>query len=389
MAGPLDGLRVVDVSIMAAGPYAGALLGQLGAEVVKVEPPAGDGTRWVEPRQNGMGTNYLSMNVNKRGITLDFKREQDRKVALELVAGADVFLQNFRVGVIERLGLGWDAARAVNPRLVYCSVSGFGETGPLAREACADFIMQAYSGFAALNGQPGDRVEAFRFTGFIDLTTSIVAVQAVLAALLARARTGSGQKVDVSMLQAALEMQHTRLDELLGAGQAHRPSGSASGYLAPDGAYPALDGDVFLTVHDQAQWSGFCQALGHEEWLQDARFATTALRVQHRDALDALVRAVLKDRPVIWWLRALERRGVPCALAQHFEQLRHHVQVVTNGMVEELDTPQWGRLTVGGLPWHFARTPGEVRPPPVPGAETDAVLRDWGVRRADHEQVVP
>ncbi len=192
MPGPLAGLRVVDVSIMAAGPWVGALLGQLGADVIKVEPPAGDGTRWVEPLQHGMGTNYLCLNVNKRDIVLDFKVAEQRAQALDLAATADVFIQNFRGGVIERLGLGYATVAERNPRIVYCSVSGFGETGPLAQEACADFIMQAYSGFARLNGQPGDELEAFRFTGFIDLTTSIVALGRCSRRVARARKHGSG-----------------------------------------------------------------------------------------------------------------------------------------------------------------------------------------------------
>jgi crotonobetainyl-CoA:carnitine CoA-transferase CaiB-like acyl-CoA transferase len=374
MSGPLTGLRVVDASIMAAGPWIGALLGELGADVVKVEPPAGDGTRWVEPRQHGMGTNYLCLNVNKRGIVLDLKAPADRDRALDLIAGADVFVQNFRGGVIDRLGLGWDVARGRNARLVYCSVSGFGETGPLAREACADFVMQAYSGFARLNGRPGDALEAFRFTGYIDLTTSIVAVQAVLAALLARAGTGRGQKVEISMLQAALEMQFTRIAEYLGSGVPPAPLGSESPGLAPDRAFAALDGEVFVTAHDDAQWRGFCEAIGAPALVDDPRFATLQARVRHRTALHDAVAPRIAARPMIWWLRAFGRRGVPCALAQHFEQLRHHVQVRDNAMVAELQTLRRGRVTVGGLPWHFARTPGEVRPAPEPGADTATVL---------------
>src|SRR5690606_5343946 len=185
--------------------------------------------------QHGMGTNYMCLNVNKRGMTLDLKAEREREAALGLIASADVFIQNFRGGVIERLGLGYEAARQRNPRIVYCSVSGFGERGPLAKEACADFIMQAYSGFARLNGQPGEELEAFRFTGFVDLTTSIVAVEAVLAALLEREESGVGRKVEISMLQSALEMQFTRVAELLGAGEVPKSRGSRSRGLAPDG----------------------------------------------------------------------------------------------------------------------------------------------------------
>ena len=166
--GPLEGIRVMDVSIMAAGPWTGALLGMLGAEVIKVEPPAGDGTRWVMPTQRGMGTNYISMNVNKKGIVIDFKTPEGRRDALRLLSTCDVFVQNFRGGVIQRLGLDYESVCAANPRLVYCAISGFGEVGPLAKAGCADPIMQAVSGFARANGAPGDALEAFRFTGFLE-----------------------------------------------------------------------------------------------------------------------------------------------------------------------------------------------------------------------------
>ena len=213
---------------MAAGPWTGALLGMLGAEVIKVEPPAGDGTRWVMPTQRGMGTNYLSMNVNKKGVVIDLKTPEGRAQGMELLATCDVFVQNFRGGVIERLGFGYDAVREANPRLVYCAISGFGETGPLSKAGCADPIMQAFSGFARANGAPGDPVEAFRFTGFLDLTTASVATMSILAALLDRSRSGLGQKVEVSMLEAALEIQGTRIAELLGAGLRPGPMGSAN-----------------------------------------------------------------------------------------------------------------------------------------------------------------
>ena len=382
MPGPLTGLRVVDVSIMAAGPWVGALLGQLGAEVIKIEPPAGDGTRWAEPLQRGMGTNYMCLNLNKKGVVLDLKSPADRRTALDLAVTADVFIQNFRGGVIDRLGLGYAAVCAANPRIVYCSVSGFGEAGPLAKEACADFIMQAYSAFARLNGRPGEDLEAFRFTGFIDLTTSIVATEGVLAALLERESTGAGQKVEVSMLEAALEMQFTRVAEMLATGVAPHPLGSRSPNLHPDGAYPTLDGEIFVTAHDDAQWHRLCEALARPALADDPRFATNALRVAQRDALDAILEPLFRTRPMIWWLRALERRQVPCALAQHFEAIRHHVQVRENGMVEDVDTSRWGTVVVGGLPWKFATTPAAVHTPPIPGEDTQDVLADLVQRQA-------
>jgi crotonobetainyl-CoA:carnitine CoA-transferase CaiB-like acyl-CoA transferase len=374
VAGPLTGLRVLDLSIMAAGPWVGALLGELGAEVLKVEPPVGDGTRWVEPLQRGMGTNYICLNVNKLGIVLDLKAPEAREQAIRLAEGADVFIQNFRGGVIERLGLGDPVLRERNPRLVYCSVSGFGETGPLAQEACADFIMQAFSGFARLNGAPGDELEAFRFTGFIDLTTSIMATQAVLAALVEREASGLGQKVEVSMLEAALEIQATRVAEFL-AGRARLfPRGSESPGLVPDRAFATADREVFVSVRDASEWHGFCAAIERPELATDPRFRSNRARVEHREALNRVLEPIFRSRPAIWWVRVFERHQVPCALAQHFETLRYHAQTRANGMIAELDTPDWGKILVGGVPWHFSRTVCSVTPPPRPGEHTTLVL---------------
>ena len=384
MSGPLEGLRVIDVSIMAAGPWVGALLGQLGAEVIKIEPPTGDGTRWAEPLQHGMGTNYLCLNVNKQDIVLDLKKPEDRCAALDLIATGDVFIQNFRGGVIDRLGLGYAAVCARNPRIIYCSISGFGEAGPLAQEACADFIMQAYSGFARLNGALGDELEAFRFTGIIDLSTSIVAMQAVLAALLERESTGAGQKVEVSMLQSALELQYTRVAEVLGSGSSPKPLGSQSPGLVPDRAYAVLDGEVFLTAHTETEWRAFCTGIEQRNLAQDPRFETNALRVRNRAALDAIVEPVLAARPMIWWMRAFERSGVACSLAQNFEQLRYHTQVRDNGMIVDVETKGWGTVVVGGLPWHFSMTPGEVLASPVPGEDTSRVLAELAQLQAEN-----
>lgn len=366
----------MDVSIMAAGPWTGALLGMLGAEVIKVEPPAGDGTRWVMPTQHGMGTNYICMNVNKKDIVLDFKTDQGRRDAIDLMSTCDVFVQNFRGGVIERLKLDYESVCASQPRLVYCAISGFGETGPLSKAGCADPIMQAFSGFARTNGAPGDAVEAFRFTGFIDLATASVATEAILAALLEREVSGQGQKVEVSMLEAALEIQHTRYAELLGAGLVPSPCGSENPAFVPDGAYASRDCEIFVSVNTEAQWRGFCKALAMADLDSDSRFATNRQRVANREALNALIRPAFSERPAIWWLRVLQRNGVPSALAHHFETYRHHAQVIANDMIARFDTPQWGESFVGGLPWHFSDTPCQVTAAPQPGEHTEDVLAE-------------
>ncbi len=371
--GPLAGLKVLDLSIMAAGPWTGALLGMLGAEVIKVEPPDGDGTRWSLPIQNGMGTNFVSMNVNKKDITLDLKTDEGRAHALTLASGSDILVQNFRVGVMERLGLDYAKLKQTNPRLIYCSISGFGECGPLRQAGCSDPVMQAFSGFARFNGAPGDALEAFRFTGFIDLTTASVSTEAVLAAVNDRERTGFGQEVCISMLEAALEMQATRVAEYLGAATLAAPSGSASAAFAPDRAYQSLDREIFVSVCRPAEWGGFCAAIEQPELATDKRFSTNVMRVQARASLDAIIEPIIAKRPAIWWLRAFGKHAVACGLAHHFETFRYHQQIVENEMIAPTATP-WGEVVVGGLPWHFGGTPCEVLPAPAPDQHTAEIL---------------
>ena len=374
MRGPLAGLRVLDLSIMAAGPWTAALLGMLGAEVIKVEPPSGDGVRWHLPSQRGIGTNYIAMNVNKKDIMLDLKSEEGRAHGMELAAHSDVLVQNFRVGVMERLGMGYDSLQARNSRLVYCAISGFGELGPLNKQGCSDAVMQAFSGFARANGAHGDTVEAFRFTGLLDLATASVATSAILAAIMEREETGLGQKVEVSMLEAALEIQNTRIGELLGADVAPYPRQSESIALAPDRAFATLDREVFVTVHNDIEWAGFCRAIGAPELSTDTRFATNALRCERRAQLHALLEPIMQARPAIWWLRVFKRHEVPAGLGHHFDSFRYHQQIVANEMIKTLATPEWGEVAVGGLPWHFSDTPCEVRVCPKPGEHTAEVL---------------
>jgi len=372
--GPLQGFKVLDVSIMAAGPWTGALLGMLGAEVIKVEPPDGDGTRWVEPTQMGMGTNFLCMNVNKKGITLDFKSPEGIEYAKALVAQSDIFIQNFRVGVIERLGLDYESVKKINPGIIYCAISGFGEVGPLSKVGCADYIMQAYSGFARTNGPPGETLEAFRFTGFLDLTTASVATEAVLAAVLEREITGEGQKVEVSMLEAAYEIQATRIAEILGAKECPQPMGSQSRGLVPDRAYPSLDKEIFVTAHNDAEWERFCLAIEQPHLGQDPRFGSNAKRVEHREELDQLLMSIFNKRPALWWLRTFERHHLSAGLAHQFETFRYHQQVTENQMIEQVHTKDWGTVCVGGLPWHFSGTPCRITSAPKPGEHTQAVM---------------
>ncbi len=380
--GPLAGIRVIDLSIMAAGPWTAALLGMLGAEVIKVEPPAGDGVRWHLPQQRGLGTNFIAMNVNKKDIILDLKTKEGLDSAIALAGTCDVLVQNFRVGVMERLGLGYDTLRHVNPRLIYCAVSGFGEKGALAKEGCGDAVMQAFSGFGSANGAHGDTVEAFRFTGLLDLTTASVSTASVLAALMERETTGLGQKLEVSMLEAALEIQNTRIGELLGAGLVPTPRQSESSGLVPDRAFATMDREVFVTVHNDIQWAAFCKAIDRADLATDARYASNHGRVALRDELHATLEPIFKSRPAIWWLRVFQRNGVPVGIAHHFESFRYHQQIVDNDMITRLSTQDWGDISVAGLPWQFSDTPCKVTVSPRPGEHTEEIMAGLNVNGA-------
>lgn len=371
---PLAGIRVLDFSIMAAGPWAGALLGMLGAEVIKVEPPNGDGTRFGLPKQRGMGTNYIAMNVNKKGVVLDLKTPEGLEQALAIADTCDVLIQNLRVGVMDRLGVGYEAVRKRNPRIVYCSISGFGEKGPLAKAGCGDPTMQAFSGFARCNGPVGESVEAFRFTGLLDLITGTLSTALIQSALLERDVTGDGQHIDVSMLEAALEAQVARVADYVHAGLKPTPLGSESEGLVPDRAFATLDREVFVTVRNAAEWKGFCAAVAQPALLEDARFATNRDRVANRKALNDILEPVFRARPAIWWLRVFQRYHVPATIAHQFETFRFHEQVTANGLVTRLKTRDWGELTVAGLPWTFSSNPCRVDDACRPGEDTDAVL---------------
>lgn len=374
--GPLAGIQVVELTLMAAGPWTGVLLGKLGADVVKIESPAGDGTRWAHPSQQGMGTNFIAMNVGKRDVTLDLKDPDDLAVAHALVSESDVFLQNLTGGVADRLGVGYEELHARNPRLIHCSISGYGTGGPLGRERCGAPYIEAFSGLARLTGRQGAELEQFRFTGLMDLVTASVATESIIAALVDRKRTGAGQRIDVAMLEAALELQFTRFSEYLESGVVPRPQGSASSVVAPDSAFPALDRPVFVTAHNDAEWEACCQALARPDLLTDPRFESNAARVSNRDSLTAELSTTFREKPAIWWLRALTRHRVPVAVERDFDTLRNMVTVRDNEMIATVGT-EWGAVDVGGLPWKFSRTPGTVLPAPVPGADTD-----WARARA-------
>ncbi len=379
--GPLRGIRVVDISQAAVGPWAGMLLGQLGCEVIKIEPPAGDLIHYVKPWQNGVGTTYATMNLNKQGVILDLKDEGDRAAALELAAECDVMIENFRPGVVERLGIDYETVRQRNPKIVYCSVTGFGRRGPMKDIGCTDQHAQAFCGYGALNGEPGSDGELMRYYAHHDLTTAIIVAQAVLTGLWVREQTGEGQRVETSMLQAGLALQRVRFAEFAASGMEPKRNGSGISYCVPDQAFRCGDGrHVAVSAGSEAEWRALCQALGLDGLVADPRFATNRDRVRERTALIPILEEAFAGMASAWAYKKLNAAGVPASLFMDYEQQRHHAHFADNGMIVPLDKAPWGELAVGGLPWHFERTPGEVTAPPFPGEHTRDVLDARGLK---------
>ncbi len=369
-SGPLAGLKVLDASMGAVGPWAGVLLGQLGADVVKLESPAGDFIRNITPRKQGLSTTYISMNFNKRGIVLDLKDAAHRAVAHRLAAQADVFIENFRPGVADRIGVGYTELAALNPRLVYASASGFGSEGPMVGIGATDPHLQPFTGSCSVNGEPGGKLQRWRWYGHFDCTTAMCIVEGILSALLERSRSGQGRLVEVTMVEAALTLQRVRMAEHL-SGSTPGPMGSAISYSVPDQAFSTQDVPLAVTASSQREWRSLCKALDREDLAGDERFARNRDRIRNRAELIAILGDAFVQRPAQYWLDVLRRAFVPCALFTGYDEFRHNVHYIENEMLTRFATRDWGTIDMAGVPWRFERTPGSLRPGTQPGACTD------------------
>jgi crotonobetainyl-CoA:carnitine CoA-transferase CaiB-like acyl-CoA transferase len=378
MPGPLHGYRVVDLTSNVSGPLATMILADQGADVIKVEnPDRGDATRSASNQRNGLSASFLNTNRNKRSVALDLRDPEAKRALLRLVATADVFIQNFRPGVAERMGFGEDALRAVKPDIVYVSISGFGETGPYASKPVYDPIVQAMSGLATI--QAGSDMERPRLVRTIlpDKLTAVTASQAITAALLARERTGQGQHVRLAMLDAVIAFlwasdmgSQTFTDD-------ESPHQEAASRI--DLIYETATDYITVAVQTDGQWSGLTRALEKPEWLDDPRFRTPALRQENVDERLALTQAVLKTRTAAEWLEILTRMDVPCAPVLTRSALLHHPQVQANGIVVETEHEKVGVLRQARPAARFSVTPAAIRHgAPVLGQDTETILSELG-----------
>jgi crotonobetainyl-CoA:carnitine CoA-transferase CaiB-like acyl-CoA transferase len=378
--GPLAGVRVLDLCAYAVGPFAVALLAQLGADVVRVDPPYGDPIRMVQPTHGGEPTTYSSTSLGKRSIVLNLKESEDRDLALRLGAAADVVVENSRAGTMDRLGLGYDQLRVHNPDVVYCASSSFGDAGPLAPMGSTDPQGQAFAGFASLNGPSGGAPELLRYVALIDLTTSMYLVQAVLVGLHSRRRTGHGQFLRTSQMEAAIALQTTRLAEYLATGDAPEPLGASSSVVVPSNTYRCQDGAwIMVSARSNAQWTALCEAVDRRELGRDPRLASAPGRIEHRTEIDEALAAALSIAPAHWWSRRLRVARVPCARPRTLEDdVPEHLTVT--GALTRVSHPAGDTLAVGGAPWSFERTPAVVGDVVPPGRDSEAIR--MGLREA-------
>src|SRR3984957_8087268 len=379
--GPLAGLKVVDLTHVMAGPTCTLMLPDMGAEVIKIEKiPAGDDTRYmVPPRIGDEAASFLMMNRNKKGIALDLKTAGGAKVLRRLIGSADVLVENFGPGVMDRLGFGYPEIKKDHPALIYCSLSGFGRTGPYKHRRGFDLVAQAMSGIMSFTGEKSDGPPVKCGAPLSDITAGILAALGVLAVYTHRLKTGKGQWVETSLFEAALVQTYWQAAIALATGVAPKAMGSAHPLNAPYQAFEASDKWIVVGGANQKHWLRTLEVLGASELASDPRFATGGDRMTHLKQLEALLSARFRAPPAAHWLAALEEVGVPCGPVNDMLQALVDPQTIAREMVVEVEHASLGKVKTVGLPIKFSATPGKVRSgAPRYGEHTGAVLREYG-----------
>ena len=388
--GPLNGLKVIDLSHIMAGPACSMLLADMGANVIKVEkiPGGDDARRMVPPTVADESAAFLIMNRNKRGVALNLKTGAGRSVLARLLKDADVLIENYRRGTMEKMGFGYEALHELNPKLIYCSISGFGRTGPYAERGGFDLVAQGMTGLMSITGEHAGGPPLKAGAPVTDITAGILACVGVLAALHSRASTGRGQMVDTSLFEAGITHTYWHSAICFATGQAPGPMGTAHPLNAPYQAFPASDGWITVGAANQENWMRLLEALGAPELGDDPRFVNNADRMRNLSALTGALAPLFQRRSVAEWLRRLEESGVPAGPVLDIRQMHADPQALAREMIVETTHPTAGKVKAIGLPIKFSETPGGVRKAaPVLGEHTREVLIEHGFSDAEIEQM--
>lgn len=378
-AAPLSGMLVLDFSRVLAGPYCTMLLADLGAEVLKVERPGrGDGTRqWGPPWVGGESSYYLSVNRNKKSITINLKSEKGRKLVRQLARQADVLLENFRPGTMEEWGLGYEELREANPSLIYCSITGYGQNGPYRDRPGYDLIIQAQGGVMSITG-PVEGPPTKVGVAIVDITAALFASTSILAALHERQRSGKGQHIDIALFDSQVASLANVGSNYLATGERPARYGNAHPNIVPYEPFPTSDGWIAVGVGTDRQWQALCQVAGWDDLAVDERFATNPERVKHRDILVPVLKERFQVRTSDEWCAALLEGDIPCAPVNAIDQVFAEPQVAARDMLVELSHPTAGVVRLAGSPLKLSRTPiGIEEPPPLLGEHTEEVLATY------------
>ena len=375
---PLEDVTVLDLSHALAGPYCSTMLGDYGARVIKIEPPSGDIARaWGVPITEHDTSYFMSLHRNKKGIAIDMKNAQGRELFFEMVRKADVVLENYRVGTLKKLGIDYEAARAHNPGIIYCSVSGFGQDGPYRDRAALDLILQAESGMISVTGEPGGRGVRCGVS-IADLTAGMNATMGILMALRVKEKTGEGQAVDVSMLEGQMSLLGITIGAYIADGVMPRPMGTSYAALYPYQTFRTKTKDLALAVGSEKLWKVFCPVIGHPELTDDPRFRTNQDRTRNAPALVETLQQILLERSYEEWEPLMLEHGIPMGAINDIGQLVEHPQVKARGALVKMDHPRAGEVTVVGVPMRLSKTPGSIRSSaPRLGEHTVEVMRDF------------
>ena len=385
MALPLEGVKVLDLTNVMAGPYCSMVLGDMGAEVVKIENfPEGDASRRFDPRINDESYCFAVLNRNKKSLALDMKDPRGREIFNRLAAQADIITENFRPGVIRKLGIDYDAVSKFNPGVVYASMSGFGQTGPYGKKGGFDIIAQGMSGIMMMTGYPGGRPAKVGIA-MNDIASGVTALYGILAAYIGRLRSGKGQYLETSLLEAGLAWTFWEFGAYFGAGELPAATGTRHRRATPYQAYRTMDGYVTVGASNNKLWNNFCTMVcGKPEWLTEPRFAAPSSRMQNIDALEQEIEAVLATRPTAHWVEKLDAAGVPGGPVLRYEQVMHDPHIRARNMVVDIEHPKIGAMKTIGLP---IKSSGELtairKPAPWLGQHSAEVLRAVGYGAAE------
>jgi len=380
--GPLAGIRVLELSQIMAGPTCGLMLADMGADVIKIEKlPKGDDSRgYQDPQINGVSAPFLILNRNKRGMGLDLKNPKGADVLKRMVAKADVLTENYRRGTMEKLGVGYDVLKTVNPGLIYAVVSGYGRTGPLADKGGFDLIAQGFGGLMSITGHPGGP-PAKTGNPVSDINAGILSCVGVLAALIERGKSGRGQIVDTSLMEAAMQQTYWQAAMFFATGLSAGPGGSAHPLTAPYQAFKTANGYLNIGGANQANWERVAETLGHPEWKTDPRFENNTIGLANREVLEKLIEAELCKKTTAEWIAVFDKTGVPAGPVHTIEEALTHPQALAREMVVESVHPQAGLVKGVGFPVKFSEQPRTAATPaPGLGQHTAQVLREFGFR---------